>query len=353
MVIVVSSDELQQSSDDCAIMQSSDYIKVKEFIIPYDLEGTYKVTWTMGLDQNTFNCPGIQYGMYPQIRKNGTEILLDGNTYQWYGAGYREIVLNTPLQAGDTLELWGRGWTIYSYWFGASDYRLYYTESLPDIVATEISPSTTYCIEPCNLTVDITWTNNGTGPGTFEPAILLDTNRTGTGESITLNPLETITRTFTISNLTKGLHEICTDPNSLPCITVDVVSPAQIIATSIVPDTVSCLEPCNINVDITWRNDGDVSGSFTPTILVNGTPTSMTSETLDPGQSSTKTFTIYNLMKGSYEICADPNTLPCVTITVEKVATAGIGNVLMLGLLSGGLLLFFAKEKEKKEKEKL
>lgn len=126
--------------------------------------------------------------------------------------------------------------------------------------------------------------------------------------------------------------------------------PTNITATAITPSVTTCTEPCNLTVNITWANTGGVTGTFTPAIIVDGTSIPLaTPETLDPAQSVTKTFTVDNLMKGSHNICADPDTgVACVTVTVEQVAQAGFGGagmVMIAGLAIGAIYAATKKPK--------
>ena len=95
------------------------------------------------------------------------------------------------------------------------------------------------------------------------------------------------------------------------------ISPANIVATSITPSVATCVAPCNLTVDITWTNNGGTSGTFTPTMTLDGTPVAMAPEALGAGLSTTKMFTVTGLAAGNHDVCANPNTLPCATIVVS------------------------------------
>jgi hypothetical protein len=84
--------------------------------------------------------------------------------------------------------------------------------TIAKITAISFTPSQTSCIEPCSLSVDITWRNDGDMTGSFEPSIVVDTVRTGIGTQVPLSKGQTDTRTFQL-NLMKGVHTICPDPN--------------------------------------------------------------------------------------------------------------------------------------------
>ena len=99
---------------------------------------------------------------------------------------------------------------------------------------------------------------------------------------------------------------------TVTCPTINVTAPPaglpNITATTITPSVTSCQELCSLTVDVTWTNNGTVSGLFTPGIQVGIEPPSMLAEeTLDVGMSITHTFNITGLVQGSYTICPIPN----------------------------------------------
>lgn len=195
------------------------------------------------------------------------------------------------------------------------------------ITATSIVPDKTICTTPCNVNVDITWTNAGQAAGTFAPSIRIDGNLITPAPypSETLASGASITHTFSISGLTTASHQICADPDSgTSCTTITVLTPANIVTTAITPNVTTCTEPCNITVDITWTNNGQTVGTFAPTMTFNGTSTILAPENLNFGQSITKRFSITGLAAGTYNICSDPNTFPCVTVNVTVPTPANI-----------------------------
>jgi hypothetical protein len=96
------------------------------------------------------------------------------------------------------------------------------------------------------------------------------------------------------------------------CQTVTVVLPSHITATNMTV-TLSespCIEgTCTINVSVTWQNQGEVDGSFVPSLTVDGTPITAPypSEVLATGANVTHTFSLTNITKGQYSICPYPN----------------------------------------------
>ncbi len=88
-----------------------------------------------------------------------------------------------------------------------------------DITATNMVLNKTQCASPCNADVTITWTNNGGVPGSFEPAIVVNTIRTGLGHNVPVQAGATHTEIFNLTNLTTNVdgsekdYTICPDPN--------------------------------------------------------------------------------------------------------------------------------------------
>ncbi len=192
----------------------------------------------------------------------------------------------------------------------------------------------TTCTAPCDVNVNVTWINDAATDMEFVPSLMID------GSSISPTPYppeilhagESVTHTFLVSGLTAASHQICADPDSgISCVTITVSTPANIVATTIVPSVDMCTAPCDVTVDVTWLNTGQVAGTFTPTIMVNDIPKSLTPEILGPGQSVMHTFPLTDLTVGSHTICADPNAgAACVTITVNA---AGGGAAMLFGLV--------------------
>lgn len=81
-----------------------------------------------------------------------------------------------------------------------------------DIAATDMTVDPTYCSEPCNVTVTVTWQNISNKTQTFRPTILINGTRIRK-EEITLAKNETTTQTFNLTDLIEGTYEICPHPN--------------------------------------------------------------------------------------------------------------------------------------------
>lgn len=97
---------------------------------------------------------------------------------------------------------------------------------------------------------------------------------------------------------------------TITCGIIEVTAPpSNITATDMIISQTTCVEPCNSDVTITWKNNGG-QGSFEPAIIVNGIRTGLGSSiTLTKNQTYTETFTLTGLTNVSspYTICPDPN----------------------------------------------
>lgn len=122
------------------------------------------------------------------------------------------------------------------------------------------------------------------------------------------------------------------------CFTITVVAP-KIISTDLTINLIDCIEPCSINVIVTWQNTGDTYDTFIPAIIVGDKdPIILPSEQLAVGEIVSRSFIVSGLEKGSYTICPSPSGAPCKTLDVYQKESTDIGPLLMGGLLLGLLL---------------
>jgi hypothetical protein len=126
---------------------------------------------------------------------------------------------------------------------------------------------------------------------------------------------------------------------TIPCQSAIVVPAAHIYATDISVSPMTCTEPCTLTVNVTYINDGTLSGTFDPKITYNGNFVSLPSITLNSNDTSIQVFTIDNLGTGNYTICAIPDGTQCKVVTVSGVTTMGVPILLVGGLLFGFLLM--------------
>ena len=95
---------------------------------------------------------------------------------------------------------------------------------------------------------------------------------------------------------------------TIACQTVTVVTPADITATAMILDTISCIAPCSIIATITWTNNGGITGTFAPGVTVDGgVPIVLPNESLAAGANITHALSITGLSAGSHSICPSPN----------------------------------------------
>ncbi len=69
---------------------------------------------------------------------------------------------------------------------------------------------------------------------------------------------------------------------------------AHITATAQDPlSKTSCCGPCTVSGGYTWTNDGDIAGTFTPSISLDGVSQAIAAaQTLEPGASVHVTFSV-------------------------------------------------------------
>jgi hypothetical protein len=130
------------------------------------------------------------------------------------------------------------------------------------------------------------------------------------------------------------------DMTTKQCVTINVLTPANIITTNITVTPSTCNEPCNSSVDVTYMNAGQTAGDFTPEITVNDESVTLDVTTLEPGIEVVKNFQLTDKMAGTYTICAVPTGATiCQILTVNAVQEEGFGPILVGGLVVGALLM--------------
>lgn len=94
----------------------------------------------------------------------------------------------------------------------------------------------------------------------------------------------------------------------MQCATINMLYPAYIASIDIYIVPMDCVEPCDVYAAITWLNYGDITGQFTPGLIVDGVLTTFPSVSLDGGEAVSLAFDISGLMAGTHTIQASPNT---------------------------------------------
>lgn len=88
---------------------------------------------------------------------------------------------------------------------------------------------------------------------------------------------------------------------------LQVTYTTDITATAITVTPTSCISPCSININVTWKNNGTVSYTFRPGITIDGTLYQKSSMSLAAGATTTQTFTVSGLLANVYMVCPVPN----------------------------------------------
>jgi hypothetical protein len=184
-----------------------------------------------------------------------------------------------------------------------------------NITSTLIAPTSATCTTPCtNATVNITFYNSGQTDSLFTPIMIVDSTSYPLAAE-TLAGLATVTKTFTIPSLIRGIHTITATPAGAASKTITAQAPANIVGKTIVTNlgsgtTQSCTSPCPLTVSVTWENTGDISGDYIPNISIDGTPATpqiYSSEALAGlATSAVKAFTVTGLASTSHTICPYP-----------------------------------------------
>jgi len=71
--------------------------------------------------------------------------------------------------------------------------------------------------------------------------------------------------------------------------------------------SLSCEEPCDIDIYLTWTNTGSIAGTKEVGFTINSKKEWWITKTLDPEQSATFTSRVSGLSAGSYIICPYPD----------------------------------------------
>jgi Domain of unknown function (DUF2341) len=93
-----------------------------------------------------------------------------------------------------------------------------------------------------------------------------------------------------------------------------IATPANITATSITLDSISSpcvVGNCTMTISAIWTNTGETSGSFVPSLTIDGTPMiidpPLDPVTVIPSGTVSQQFIITGIDAGTYTICPDPN----------------------------------------------
>jgi hypothetical protein len=192
-----------------------------------------------------------------------------------------------------------------------------------NIISTNMIVSSSNYVEPCAIEVVVEWQNIGDITGIFTPSIKIDGD-TIQHSSEPLDGSQTVSHSFTISNLMAGSHTIEADPNTGTIPQTIIVYSSQITSSTLIVEQTDCTTPCTINGTVSWTNNGGAANlPIDLSITVNGTQHIVASNvTIDPGQTTELyQFSLPDLAAGIYEICASPDSdTVCQTVVIKTQA---------------------------------
>ena len=225
-----------------------------------------------------------------------------------------------------------------------------------NVISATLTVNTNDCTVSCTINGTVSWTNNGgTASSEMNLGVTVNDTLTVLASGISIAPGAT-TDPYPFSLTPEaGTYTICASPDSgTTCQVVTVKTPADITTTNMTLSHTTCIEPCSINVDVTYMNSGQTAGEFTPEITIDGVSMPLTPETLGAGVSVVKTFALTDKTIGEYTICAVPlGATACQTLTVTAVQEAGMGGIMVLGLAVGALLIGKKKSSDSERKGKV
>jgi uncharacterized membrane protein len=209
----------------------------------------------------------------------------------------------------------------------------------------QVSPQSVQAGEP--VTVTVTVTNTGGQSGTDSVELKVDGVTTET-KSVTLNPGQSTTVTWTLSRTTVGTYAVAV--GSLTgsfTVTAPPVppEPAEFIYSNlqVSPQSVQAGEPVTVTVTVT--NTGGQSGTDSVELKVDGVTTETKSVTLNAGASSTVTWTVTTAYAGTYTVAVGSLT-GSFTVTAPPVPPTPSFPWEILGLVVvfvGGVAYFLYK----------
>jgi hypothetical protein len=242
-----------------------------------------------------------------------------GNGAGASGGGILFNATNVDISSANITALGGASGSVGPYTAGPGGggrIKIFYSGTYNNSGAT-ISAGTVYTESLAPLTGDLNISS--TPSGALGASVYID----GSGTSSGVTPL--IVTGFSPGihtyRLTKtGYSEIPATNFSITAGQTTTISQALLTIANIraynmvITPTVPCIEGyCVVVTTITWRNNGESTGSFTPSITVVGVPPGIIDETymsqsLAGGETSaSKIFTIIGLTSGSHSICPNPN----------------------------------------------
>jgi hypothetical protein len=292
-----------------------------------------------------------------------------GPTEVWYGFSREGStwIVDNDIISGLTTQNYIFGGDVFTKdnntYFIAGDWHtdvpnFYGFNAAANIISTILTVDTNECTEPCTINGTVSWTNDGGSVSApTDLGIIVNGTQIPIAYAVTIGPGDTTPLyEFSLPNITADTYTIEASPNGGTDAQTIIVNPApptpsNIIAINMVPTPTTCIEPCDINIDVTYSNTGETIGIFTPEITIDGTSIMLAPDMLDPGATIIKTFSSTGILSGIHTICAVPlGTTTCQTMTVQSPPSGG---AMILGLLGIAVLGIMMTTKSKKSEPSL
>jgi len=166
-------------------------------------------------------------------------------------------------------------------------------------------------LEPLNVNVAVDVTNTGEVAGDYTARLMVN-GAVVSQSTVTVNAGETVRVTFT-RVLSRGTYNVTVD--GLAPVAVTVLKPATFQLSNLRVSPVSGPAPLMITVTVRVTNTGDLAGSYTADLMINGVKVDSRTVNLNGGESTTLTYTRI-LSAGTYRVTVD--TLPATTVTATS-----------------------------------
>ncbi|WP_416234821.1 DUF3344 domain-containing protein [Methanothermobacter thermautotrophicus] len=170
----------------------------------------------------------------------------------------------------------------------------------PQFTLENLTVTPTSGVAPLNITVTANLRNTGDVAGNYTAQLKVNGSVVD-NKTVTVPAGQTVTVQFT-RTLQAGSYNVTID--NLDPAAVTVLKPANITASNLTVTPMSGVAPLNITVSANLKNTGDVNGTYTAELKVNGSVVDNKTVTVPAGQTVTVQFT-RTLQAGSYNVTID------------------------------------------------
>ncbi len=246
-------------------------------------------------------------------------LLVDNNDF-----GSDEISLDSKESGTVTFDLKGLAAGKHTLSIAGKDEE--FTVYLPakfTVVGIEVDEKLVIVGEPAIAKVTVK--NSGELPGDFESELALDGKKTAAIKGTVEAGAEIVLDVeFTADD--RGAHTLTVDNKTCK---IDVVTPAHIEVTNLVLSNTYPKPNESVTAKVTVKNSGDLAGSYTVVLNVNGADEQQQSVTVEPGSTLDVSFSLTKSKAGSYTIKSGDSTksMRVVVITRPKNGTFLISSV--------------------------